>query len=64
MMTVGDPFDASTRQGAIVDEIQFNRVMSYIDAGKKSGADVVVGGDRVGTKGYFIQPTILYVVCL
>ncbi|TPX42294.1 hypothetical protein SeLEV6574_g05679 [Synchytrium endobioticum] len=57
-MKVGDPFDASVTQGAIVDEIQFNRIMSYIDAGKKGGAHVVVGGERVGDKGYFIQPTI------
>jgi aldehyde dehydrogenase (NAD+) len=30
----------------------------YIDAGKKAGAKVEIGGERAGTTGYFIQPTI------
>ena len=32
--------------------------MGYIENGKEQGAKLVVGGDRVGEKGYFIQPTI------
>lgn len=31
---------------------------SYIDAGKKEGATVEIGGERHGEEGYFIQPTI------
>ena len=31
---------------------------SYIDAGKKEGAKVEIGGERHGEEGYFIQPTI------
>jgi aldehyde dehydrogenase (NAD+) len=34
------------------------RIMGYIDSGKKDGATVVTGGDRHGTEGYFINPTI------
>jgi len=45
-------------QGPQVDEIQFKRVMEYIEDGKKEGAHVVTGGDRHGTKGYFVQPTV------
>jgi aldehyde dehydrogenase (NAD+) len=56
--TVGDPFDKKTEQGPQVDRDQFNKVMGYIDAGKKDNAKLLAGGNRVGDKGYFIEPTI------
>jgi len=56
--TVGNPFDKKTEQGPQVDQDQFNKVMSYIDAGKKEHAKLVAGGNRVGNKGYFIEPTV------
>jgi aldehyde dehydrogenase (NAD+) len=55
---VGDPFIAETEQGPQVSQEQFDRVMGYIDAGQKDGAKMLVGGARVGDKGYFIQPTV------
>ncbi|OJA12632.1 hypothetical protein AZE42_04484 [Rhizopogon vesiculosus] len=55
---VGDPFAPDTFQGPQVSEVQFNRIMSYIESGKQAGAKVVVGGERQGTEGYFIQPTV------
>ena len=55
---VGDPFDPSTEQGPQVDKTQYNTIMSYIDKGKKEGADCVSGGERLGDLGYFIKPTI------
>jgi aldehyde dehydrogenase (NAD+) len=55
---VGDPFDAGTTQGPQVSQEQFDRVMRYIDAGKKDGAKLLTGGNRVGNKGYFIEPTV------
>ena len=56
--TVGDPFDPATEQGPQVDEDQYNKVMGYIDRGKREGARLVCGGERVGDRGYFIQPTV------
>jgi aldehyde dehydrogenase (NAD+) len=56
--TVGDPFDKKTEQGPQVDSDQFNKVMGYIDSGKKDSAKLLTGGNRVGDKGYFIEPTI------
>lgn len=56
--TVGDPFEKSTEQGPQVDNDQFNKVMSYIEAGKQEKAKLLTGGKRVGDKGYFIEPTV------
>ena len=56
--TVGDPFDAATEQGPQVDATQFEKVMSYIESGKREGADLLTGGKRVGRQGYFIEPTV------
>ncbi|KAL1933331.1 hypothetical protein VTP01DRAFT_7421 [Rhizomucor pusillus] len=55
---VGDPFDESTFQGPQISQTQYDRIMSYIEAGKSEGATCYMGGSRVGDKGYFIQPTI------
>lgn len=55
---VGDPFAKDTFQGPQVSQVQFDRIMEYIDAGKKAGATVETGGNRKGDKGFFIEPTI------
>jgi len=55
---VGDPFAADTFQGPQVSQVQYDRIMNYIKIGKEEGAKVEIGGERVGDKGYFIQPTI------
>jgi len=55
---VGDPFDANTFQGPQVSQLQFDRIMGYIEEGKKEGATVEIGGQRKGDKGFFIEPTI------
>ncbi|MGO9242736.1 MAG: aldehyde dehydrogenase family protein [Bryobacteraceae bacterium] len=56
--TVGDPFDQATEQGPQVDDVQFDKVMSYIESGKREGASLLCGGQRVGDRGYFIEPTV------
>lgn len=55
---VGDPFHNDTFQGPQVSQLQFDRIMGYIEDGKKAGATVETGGKRKGDKGYFIEPTI------
>jgi aldehyde dehydrogenase (NAD+) len=57
-LKVGDPFAKDSYQGPQVSQIQYDRIMNYIDSGKKEGATVHVGGERHGTEGYFISPTI------
>ena len=56
--TVGDPFDANTKQGPQVDKAQFDKVMGYIDSGMREGAQMLSGGHQVGDRGYFIEPTV------
>lgn len=55
---VGDPFAEDTFQGPQVSQLQYDRIMGYIKAGKDEGAVVETGGERHGDKGYFIQPTV------
>jgi aldehyde dehydrogenase (NAD+) len=55
---VGDPLDPRTDQGPQVTQTQFDRVMGYIESGKSEGATLACGGERVGNRGYFIQPTV------
>ncbi|AVG17082.1 aldehyde dehydrogenase [Chromobacterium vaccinii] len=54
----GDPLDPATSMGAIVDEIQYRKVLNYIDKGLSEGANLLLGGKAVHTdKGLFIEPT-------
>ena len=60
-MRPADPLDPKTRLGAIVSQDQIQTVLGYIESGKKDGAKLVSGGNRVsvdGGKGFFIEPTI------
>jgi 4-guanidinobutyraldehyde dehydrogenase/NAD-dependent aldehyde dehydrogenase len=59
-MTPGDPLDPKTRLGAIVDQVQLNTVMGYIDAGRREGANLRMGGNRVRQEsgGFFVEPTV------
>ena len=60
-MRPADPLDPKTRMGAIVSQEQMQTVLGYIETGKKDGAKLLAGGNRVhvdGSKGFFIEPTI------
>ena len=56
---VAPGFDESCDMGPLVSEEQMQRVTGYIDEGLSAGAEAVVGGKRVGDRGYFVEPTIL-----
>ncbi len=58
-MVAGDPLHPKTRLGALISEEHLNSVLNYVDIGKKEGAIVTTGGERIGTKGYFMKPTVL-----
>jgi phenylacetaldehyde dehydrogenase len=49
----------NVEMGPLVSQEQLDRVGGYVRAGRKDGAEVVVGGERIGQSGYFFQPTVL-----
>lgn len=54
---VGDPDAESTIIGPLVDKAQFERVTGFLERGKTQGK-LLVGGGRIGDKGYYVQPTV------
>jgi 4-guanidinobutyraldehyde dehydrogenase/NAD-dependent aldehyde dehydrogenase len=59
-MVPGDPLDAATKLGAIVDEVQTQAVLGYIESGRSEGAELLCGGRRVReeTGGCYVEPTV------
>ncbi|PVF99105.1 aldehyde dehydrogenase [Serendipita vermifera] len=57
-LKVGNPFEPDTYQGPQISQVQRDRIMGYIESGKKDGATVLMGGECHGDEGYFVQPTI------
>jgi betaine-aldehyde dehydrogenase len=58
---LGAPLDRDTKMGPLVSKDQYDRVLSYLDVGKKE-AKVASGGGKSSdfAKGYYVQPTIFY----
>lgn len=58
----GIPTETDTNMGAIISKAQWDKIMSYIDIGKKEGAKLILGGkppdDPRLAKGFFVEPTI------
>ncbi|CAN5924961.1 aldehyde dehydrogenase family protein [soil metagenome] len=62
-MVVGNPLDPKTTVGAQASNDQLEKILSYVDIGKKEGAKVLIGGARAELSGdlkggYYVQPTI------
>ncbi|KAL4808010.1 aldehyde dehydrogenase domain-containing protein [Aspergillus unguis] len=53
----GDPEQASTLMGPLVDKAQFQRVSGFLERGAQSHS-VLTGGKSMGDKGFFVQPTV------
>jgi phenylacetaldehyde dehydrogenase len=56
---VGPGMNPDTQMGPLVSDEQFRRVCGYMEAGLNEGAKAVVGGKKVGNRGYFVEPTVL-----
>lgn len=60
---VGLPWEKDTVMGSQVNEGQLNKILDYVEIGKKEGAKVACGGERITEngldKGAFMRPTIL-----
>lgn len=59
MGTAGDPLVEGTGSGPLADQIQFDRVMKYLQSAKEGGLDVVLGGKKDARDGLFVEPTII-----
>ena len=55
---VGDGLEQGTEFGPLQNKAQFDKVLGYIEAGRRDGK-VIAGGERAGDTGYFIRPTIV-----
>ena len=60
----GNPLDTDTQVGAQVSSAQYEKILNYIDLGRKEGAQVLTGGGPANLeipydKGFFVQPTLL-----
>jgi aminomuconate-semialdehyde/2-hydroxymuconate-6-semialdehyde dehydrogenase len=63
-LTVGDPLDEKSKQGAIVSKVHFEKIMNCIAIAKQEGGKILCGGNAIKlegrcTNGYFIEPTII-----
>lgn len=61
-VTVGLSWDEDTLMGPVINEIQMNKILAYVDLGQKEGAELACGGGRITEnglgKGWFIEPTL------
>ncbi|MHB1325638.1 MAG: aldehyde dehydrogenase family protein [Thermoleophilia bacterium] len=59
---IGNGLDENTQVGPSIDEAQLNIVLTYIEAGKKEGARLLTGGNRLSEppydRGWFVEPTV------
>jgi phenylacetaldehyde dehydrogenase len=56
---VGAGLADSTQMGPVVSQEQLERISGFIASGQNQGAEIRAGGSRIGSEGYFIQPTVL-----
>eukprot|EP00882_Tetradesmus_deserticola_P000514 GHRQ01000566.1.p1 GENE.GHRQ01000566.1~~GHRQ01000566.1.p1 ORF type:complete len:519 (+),score=242.54 GHRQ01000566.1:206-1762(+) len=55
---IGDPFKSDTQHGPQINEKQLHKIQQYVEEGKKDKAcKLLCGGERVGDKGFYFQPT-------
>ncbi len=64
-LKIGDPLESDTNQGALVSQVQYAKVLSYIDLAQTEGGRILCGGERPASlsarcqDGYFIEPTVI-----
>jgi 5-carboxymethyl-2-hydroxymuconic-semialdehyde dehydrogenase len=57
-LKVGYPLDDATEIGPLIHKTHFEKVSGYVETGLADGATLAAGGKRIGTEGWFIQPTL------
>jgi phenylacetaldehyde dehydrogenase len=56
---LGPGLEQATEMGPLVSKEQQERVLNYIESGRKEGASIAAGGDAVAHPGYYVKPTVL-----
>ncbi|OED41382.1 aldehyde dehydrogenase [Endozoicomonas sp. (ex Bugula neritina AB1)] len=60
----GNPLDTDTQVGAQASREQFDKIMSYIEVGRREGVEFLIGGDKADLggdfdNGFYVQPTLM-----
>jgi aminomuconate-semialdehyde/2-hydroxymuconate-6-semialdehyde dehydrogenase len=63
-LIVGDPMDATSKQGAVVSKLHYDKILNCIELAKQEGGTILVGGHAIKldgrcANGYFVEPTII-----
>jgi succinate-semialdehyde dehydrogenase/glutarate-semialdehyde dehydrogenase/succinyl-CoA reductase len=58
-LQIGDPMLIENDMGPLVNKAALENITSIVDDAKKKGAEILLGGERKGDKGYYYKPTIL-----
>ena len=63
-LTVGDPLNENSKQGAIVSKMHYEKILRCIETAKQEGGKILCGGNPVKldgrcANGFFIQPTVI-----
>jgi len=56
---IGDPLDETTLMGPLTDEASVQRFEAAVANARDAGAEVLTGGKRIDSAGYFVEPTII-----
>jgi len=56
---MGPSLDEASQMGPLVSCEQQERVMNYIEQGRRAGASIMTGGEALSSEGYFVEPTVL-----
>ena len=56
---LGPGLDPQTQMGPLVSREQQERVLGYIESGRKQGAQVATGGEAPASSGFYVKPTVL-----
>ena len=57
-LKVGHPLDPETEIGPLIHRTHFDKVAGYVRQGRADGATLAAGGNRIGSDGWFIEPTL------
>jgi aminomuconate-semialdehyde/2-hydroxymuconate-6-semialdehyde dehydrogenase len=58
-LKVSNPLAHGTDQGALVSQAHMKKVLGFIELAKKEGGKILCGGERVGSVGFFVAPTLI-----